>query len=157
MGNLGNIRQHLQIDIGFGDVVTPEAVLIDYPIILEDFESPNIFAYTMEAVIAEKLHAIIVLAQLNSRMKDFYDIYIIIQSLQFNNETLKLAIIQTFENRNTALNLDSMVFTEDFYQNQQRQSMWYAYLKKINATPITFEEVMQNIKSLVDEIFSVEN
>ncbi|MBK6338849.1 MAG: nucleotidyl transferase AbiEii/AbiGii toxin family protein [Bacteroidetes bacterium] len=107
----------------------------------------------METVIAEKLHAMIVLAQLNSRMKDFYDVYTIIQSLQFNNETLKLAIIQTFENRNTELNLDSVVFTEDFYQNQQRQSMWYAYLKKINAEAIDLKDVMVIIKAKVYSIF----
>ena len=153
VANLGNIRQHLQIDIGFGDVVTPEPIFIDYPIILEDFEIPNIVAYTMETVIAEKLHAMIVLAQLNSRMKDFYDVYTIIQSLQFNNETLKLAIIQTFENRNTDLNLDSVVFTEDFYQNQQRQSMWYAYLKKINAEAIDLKDVMAIIKAKMYSIF----
>ncbi len=153
VANLGNIRQHLQIDIGFGDVVTPEPIFIDYPIILEDFAIPNIVAYTMETVIAEKLHAMIVLAQLNSRMKDFYDVYTIIQSLQFNNETLKLAIIQTFENRNTELNLDSVVFTEDFYQNQQRQSMWYAYLKKINAEAIDLKDVMVIIKAKVYSIF----
>ncbi|MBK8672777.1 MAG: nucleotidyl transferase AbiEii/AbiGii toxin family protein [Bacteroidetes bacterium] len=153
VANLGNIRQHLQIDIGFGDVVTPEPIFIDYPIILEDFAIPNIVAYTMETVIAEKLHAMIVLAQLNSRMKDFYDVYTIIQSLQFNNETLKLAIIQTFENRNTELNLDSVVFTEDFYQNQQRQSMWYDYLKKINAEAIDLKDVMVIIKAKVYSIF----
>ena len=153
VANLGNIRQHLQIDIGFGDVVTPEPIFIDYPIILEDFEIPNIVAYTMETVIAEKLHAMIVLAQLNSRMKDFYDVYTIIQSLQFNNGTLKLAIIQTFENRNTDLNLDSVVFTEDFYQNQQRQSMWYAYLKKINAEAIDLKDVMVIIKAKMYSIF----
>lgn len=156
MANLGNIRQNLQIDIGFGDVVTPEPITIEYPIILEDFAIPNIVAYTMETVIAEKLHAMIVLAQLNSRMKDFYDVFTIIQNQQLDNETLKSAIIQTFENRNTALNLDSVVFTEEFYKDQQRQSMWNAYLKKINAATIAFEEVIVSIKTRMVSVFNTE-
>lgn len=152
--NLGNIRQYLQIDIGYGDVVTPEPIFIDYPVILDEFETPNILAYTQETVIAEKLHAIIVLAQLNSRMKDFYDIFTIIQNQPLDNEILKSAIIQTFENRNTDLNLDSIVFNEEFYQDQQRQSMWNAYLKKINAATISFEDVMASIKSRLHTIFN---
>lgn len=153
MASLGNIKQNLQIDIGYGDVVTPEPIYIDYPVILEDFVQPIIFAYTIETVIAEKLQAMLVLAQLNSRMKDFYDVFTLIKKQPIDKETLKLAIIQTFENRNTPLQFDSVIFTEEFSQDQQRISMWNTYLKKINVESIDFEEVMQEIKTLIYPIF----
>ena len=91
IAQLANIKQNIQIDIGFGDVITPAPQTLHYPILLEDFEVPIIQAYTIETVIAEKLQAIIILAQLNSRMKDFYDIYSLLKSEKINFEVVKEA------------------------------------------------------------------
>lgn len=152
IAQLANIKQNIQIDIGFGDVITPAPQTLQYPILLEDFEIPIIQAYTIETVIAEKLQAIIILAQLNSRMKDFYDIYSLLESEKINLEVVKEAINQTFSNRNTPINFDSIVFKEEFYTDANRLKMWNAFLTKIKAEEIPFEIVVKRIEKLVIEI-----
>lgn len=147
------IKQNIQIDIGFGDVITPAPQTLHYPILLEDFEVPVIQAYTIETVIAEKLQAIIILAQLNSRMKDFYDIYSLLKSEKINLEVVKEAITQTFNNRNTPVNFDSIVFKEEFYTDASRLKMWNAFLTKIKADNISFETVIKTIEQLVKDVF----
>ncbi len=147
------IKQNIQIDIGFGDVITPAPQTLHYPILLEDFEVPVIQAYTIETVIAEKLQAIMVLAQLNSIMKDFYDIYSLLKSEKINLEVLKEAITQTFNNRNTPVNFDSIVFKEEFYTDANRLKMWKAFLTKIKADNISFETVIKTIQQIIKEIF----
>ncbi|HOE05960.1 MAG TPA: nucleotidyl transferase AbiEii/AbiGii toxin family protein [Bacteroidales bacterium] len=153
MAILANIKQFVQLDIGFGDVITPASISINYPVLLEEFDAPVLQAYTIETVVAEKLQAIIVLAQLNSRMKDFYDIYTLINVKSINLEILKDAIEQTFNNRQTRVNFDSVVFSKDFYQDANRNKMWIAYLKKINIDNISFETVVESINQLVQNIF----
>lgn len=153
LAQLANIKQNIQIDIGFGDIITPGPITLDYPILLETFEVPVIHAYTIETVIAEKLQAIIILAQLNSRMKDFYDIYSLLNSGIINHKTAKEAIIQTFNNRNTPLNFDSIVFKEEFYNDANRLKMWNAFLKKIKVNPIDFEIVVKSIEQLIKDVF----
>jgi predicted nucleotidyltransferase component of viral defense system len=153
MAQLGSIKQNIQIDIGFGDVITPEPLTLHYPILFEEFENPIIHASTLETVIAEKLQAIIVLAQLNSRMKDFYDIYVLVTTKKINHEIQKEAITKTFSNRGTVLNFETVVFSEAFYKNAQRNAMWIAFLKKINSEYIPFEKVIQSIEQFLKEIF----
>lgn len=91
------IKQRVQIDIGFGDIMVPAAQQLVYPVLLSEMETPVLLAYSAETVIAEKFQAMIKLAGLNSRMKDFYDIYTIIQSGKYNFSALKDAIISTFK------------------------------------------------------------
>ena len=153
IAQLANIKQNIQIDIGFGDVITPAPQTLHYPILLEDFEVPIIQAYTIETVIAEKLQAIIILAQLNSRMKDFYDIYSLLKSEKINLEVVNEAITQTFNNRNTPVNFDSIVFKEEFYTDVNRLKMWNAFLTKIKADNISFETVIKTIEQLVKDVF----
>jgi predicted nucleotidyltransferase component of viral defense system len=153
IAQLANIKQNIQIDIGFGDVITPAPQTLHYPILLEDFEVPVIQAYTIETVIAEKLQAIIILAQLNSRMKDFYDIYSLLKSEKINLEVIKEAITQTFNNRNTPINFDSIVFKEEFYTDVNRLKMWNAFLTKIKVDNISFETVIKTIEQLVKDVF----
>lgn len=153
IAQLANIKQNIQIDIGFGDVITPAPQTLHYPILLEDFEVPVIQAYTIETAIAEKLQAIIILAQLNSRMKDFYDIYSLLKSEKINLEVVNEAITQTFNNRNTPVNFDSIVFKEEFYTDASRLKMWNAFLTKIKADNISFETVIKTIEQLVKDVF----
>ncbi len=152
LAQLANIKQHIQIDIGFGDVITPAPITIHYPVLLDGFETPIIKAYTVETAIAEKLQAIMVLAQLNSRMKDFYDIITLSEQEQINYETLRDAVRNTFENRNTSLDFDSVVFTASFYNDNTRIRMWKVFLKKINADEIPFEYVVKKIQELVVQL-----
>lgn len=151
--SLDTIQQYIQIDIGFGDIVTPKPISLDYPVLLSDMPTPHIYAYTPETVIAEKLQAMMVLAQLNSRMKDFFDIYILMQQPTLQRQMLKSAILQTFGQRNTALNMDSVIFTEAFGNDIDRQKMWQAYLKKIKTDGPDFREVMHLIRDSIRELF----
>ena len=154
IAQLGDIRQNIQIDIGFGDVITSAPIVLQYPVLLEEFEVPVIYACSIETVIAEKLQAIIALAQLNSRMKDFYDIYTLLNAHEMNKPLQKEAIIQTFLNRNTAMNFNAIVFTEAFYENDGLKKMWKAFLKKINEEDVAFVIVVNKIEYFVKDIFN---
>ena len=110
---LGSIRTNLKLDIGFGDIVFPGPVEMEYPVLLSS-ESIRISAYSLESVIAEKFEAMIVLDTRNSRMKDFYDIHDILTNHQIESSTLKEAIRLTFERRRTILPEAPAVFQEEF-------------------------------------------
>ncbi len=140
---MDTIAQMMTIDIGFGDVVTPCPIDIDYPILLGHLPSANILAYSIETVIAEKMHAIIDLADQNSRMKDFYDLYNILSNKTYNNTILQDAICKTFENRHTQYDADTMFFRKDFADNQQLQARWQAFLRKLTiASTVMFADVV---------------
>jgi len=150
------IRQKIQIDIGYGDIVIPNAKIIDYPVLLEDMESPIIKVYSNETVIAEKFQAMMELAELNSRMKDFYDIYTILSTNQFDRDVLKDAIISTFKQRSTSYMEKHAVFTEEFVKDTNRNKMWKAFLNKINDnSKLEFEVVMDTISKNLKPIWEV--
>ena len=140
---MDTIAQVLTMDVGFGDVVTPHPVSLDYPLLLEGLPEASILAYSTETVIAEKMHAIIDLADQSSRMKDYYDIYHLLTSFQYDTVILQDAINRTFENRYTPYNAGTMFFREDFPNHPQMQVRWTAFLKKatINDT-LSFPEVV---------------
>lgn len=128
---LDKTRINVSIDIGFGDVIYPERVIMDFPVILDDAE-PKIFAYSLSSCIAEKFEAIVSLGYDNSRFKDFYDICMLAQNNVFDGKELTEAIKQTFEQRRTVLN-DIVVFETGFAEDRLRQSRWNAFIKKKKA------------------------
>lgn len=140
---MDSIAQVLTMDIGFGDVVTPSPVNLDFPILLEHLPCANILAYSLETVIAEKMHAIIDLADQSSRMKDYYDLHRILKEEKYDSEVLQEAIIRTFENRHTPYDENTMFFRKDFGINQQMEVRWKAFMRKITkATDLSFSEVV---------------
>jgi predicted nucleotidyltransferase component of viral defense system len=143
---LGSIRQILQIDIGFGDIVTPRPIFMVYPTLL-DMNMPHIWAYSIETVIAEKFEAMIDLAETNSRMKDFYDVFHLLKSPNLDINILKEAIIQTFQRRQTSYQNLHPLFNIEFAIDAKRIIQWSAFLRKskLNET-IDFQEVMKSIK-----------
>ena len=144
---MDSIAQVLTMDIGFGDVVTPSPVNLDFPILLEHLPCANILAYSLETVIAEKMHAIIDLADQSSRMKDYYDLHRILKEEKYDSEVLQEAIIRTFENRHTPYNENTMFFRKDFGINQQMEVRWKAFMRKITkATDLSFSEVVAFIQ-----------
>jgi predicted nucleotidyltransferase component of viral defense system len=127
-GSLGKARVPMQIEIGFADIVTPGPVSMDYPVLL-DFPAPNLNCYPHETLIAEKLQAMVSLGEINSRMKDFYDICILALQLDFDGEVLQRAIEKTFEQRGTSLPEEIPVaLTDDFAR--QKTSTWDAFIKR---------------------------
>lgn len=144
---MDSIAQVLTMDIGFGDVVTPSPVNLDFPILLEHLPCANILAYSLETVIAEKMHAIIDLADQSSRMKDYYDLHRILKEEKYDSEVLQEAIIRTFENRHTPYDENTMFFRKDFGINQQMEVRWKAFMRKITkATDLSFSEVVTFIQ-----------
>ena len=140
------IRQRLQIDVGFGDIVFPIVQVLEYPILLDDMQVSFILAYSKETVIAEKFQAMIELSVANSRMKDFYDVYKLLAENEFDNDTLEEAIKATFENRGTSYTEYHALFTAEFATNLQRKRSWTAFLNKINRDKeLEFEDVMRLI------------
>ena len=144
---MDTIAQVLTMDIGFGDVVTPNPIDLDYPILLDHLPSVNIMAYSIETVIAEKMHAIIDLADQSSRMKDYYDLYNILSKKEYDEDILKEAVARTFENRHTAYDADTMFFRVGFADNPQMEVRWNAFVRKITKnTTASFNDVVTFIQ-----------
>ena len=127
-----NARVSMQFDIGFGDSVYPEAEINEYPILLNDFQKPRILVYPYYTVIAEKYEAIVSLGMQNSRLKDYFDIWLLAESFSFDYNLLKQAIQMTFERRDNKLPPSIPVgLTVEFFQDPIKQSQWKAFLKKV--------------------------
>ena len=128
---MDTIAQVMTMDIGFGDVITPQPVELDYPVLLDYLPGVNIMAYSLETVIAEKMHAIVDLADQSSRMKDYYDLYNILSKEQYDSVTLQEAVERTFANRHTSYDASNMFFDKEFSNNLQMQVRWQAFMRKI--------------------------
>lgn len=144
-GYLDKSRQVLQFDIGYGDVIVPAPLEVDYPSLL-DMERPRLKAYSRESIIAEKFEAMIVLAEINSRMKDFYDVYTLSRTYNFDGYILFEAIRQTLERRSTILPRIPTVFSEAFHQNKSKQTQWNAFNRRIDVShKVEFSDALTGI------------
>jgi predicted nucleotidyltransferase component of viral defense system len=145
---MDTIAQVLMMDIGFGDVVTPSPIDLYFPILLDYLPSVNIMAYSLETVIAEKMHAIVDLADQSSRMKDYYDLYNILTKEKYDREILQEAIENTFENRHTSYDAVNLFFGKDFANNQQMQVRWQAFMRKLTkAEEVSFNDVVSYLQN----------
>ena len=128
---------------GFGDVVTPGPVTVDFHLLLQDVPSINIQAYSLETVVAEKFHAMVERDVNNSRMKDFFDCYQILTTKELDNEMLYKAIKATFDNRELAYNTNLQLFNDDFCTDEVRLKRWEMFLKKLQwKESLSFANVM---------------
>ncbi len=137
---LGSARCALQIDVGFGDAVTPAAAKLVFPVLLQDFQAPVLRVYPVYSVIAEKYQAMVMLGQANSRMKDFYDLAVISRRTELDGAILVRAITATFARRNTTLpTLRPLALTRQFSEDPAKVRQWQAFLSKnrITAGPLT--------------------
>jgi len=154
---LDTIRQLLQIDIGFSDIITPAPITLIYPVLIAELAKPIIQACSIETVIAEKFHAMIILGNFNSRMKDFYDVYILLKNNEIKEEILKEAVLQTFINRNTGFVECQELFNESFVEDRNRQVMWNAFLRKMKIKgvldfPITVKTILERLQPIYNEL-----
>jgi Nucleotidyl transferase AbiEii toxin, Type IV TA system len=130
VGFLGKARFTIQLDIGFSDTVIPRPVWIEYPQLL-DFGQPRLLGYTPESAIAEKLQAMVALDIANTRMKDFYDVWLLCCKLPFQGNIFCQALQTTFQLRSTPLPAEApLAFTSRFYENPTKQTQWSAFLRK---------------------------
>ncbi|RKN77102.1 nucleotidyl transferase AbiEii/AbiGii toxin family protein [Paenibacillus ginsengarvi] len=150
---LGRTRKVLQFDIGFGDVVVPRPQLIDYPVLL-NMEMPKIRAYSKESVISEKFEAMISLSVMNSRMKDFYDIYTLLVAEDYDGRVLYEAVFETFQHRGTILEKEHPLFSEEFVLDANRVRQWNAFLKRTGINQaLDFKEVLGDIVTFLEPIY----
>ena len=131
MARIGSARCALQIDVGFGDAVTPGPQTVAYPTLLGDFPAPTLRVYPVYTVIAEKYQAMVMLGQANSRMKDFFDLAVIARRTELDGATLAAAIAATFARRQTALPIERpLALTKQFSADTAKLRQWQAFLNK---------------------------
>ena len=144
-GLLGTARIKMQIDIGFGDIVYPGPEKAELPCML-DFPAPSLLCYSKESAIAEKFEAMIKLGHLNSRMKDFYDIWLLSHQFRFKLSNLAEAVKLTLKQRGTKLNQPIEAFSTDFISS--RQIMWIAFCKRLKQdnVPASFQDIITEME-----------
>ncbi len=153
---LGKSRVHLQLDIGFGDPLHPQAQLIQMPTLL-DFPPPVLYGYSKESLIAEKSQVMLQLGEINSRLKDFYDLWALFSSLDFDGETVAAAVRATFTHRGTPITPSSVIFTPAFAAVPSRQRQWLVFLRRIGVeeTAPTFPQAMACITAFLQPMLEM--
>jgi len=151
IGLLHKARIPMQIDVGFGDTIIPAPIRVEFPTIL-GYSAPILRAYSRYTMAAEKIDAMIRLGMVNSRMKDFYDIWLISRIFEFEGTVFLDSIKNTFERRATQIPADTpIVFTDEFRKDYQKKVQWQAFIRKSrpeNAIEI-FSEVMEVVSQFV--------
>jgi len=150
-GELAKARCKTRIDIGFGDAVTPGPVQSEYPVLLEDFPAPRLRTYPVYTVVSEKLHAIALLGMTNSRVKDYLDLWIMLDRESLNMNTLAQAISATFSRRVMAVPTKLPVgLSDEFAADPSRQALWTAFVKKNELAMIPLADVVARIRSALE-------
>ena len=155
-GKLGTASVAMQLDVGFGDVVVPGPVTTDYPTIL-DLPAPRIRGYTRESVIAEKFHTMVRRGLLNSRMRDFFDIWVLSQQFDFDGEILAAAIRETFARRDLEVVPGPVALTEEFAADTARATQWRGFLRRsrLEGVPSGLAEVVAAIAVFLGPVAEV--
>ncbi len=150
-GALGTAKIRMQIDIGFGDIVYPGPEMAELPCML-NYPAPSLLCYSRETAIAEKFEAMVKLGLLNSRMKDFYDIWLLSRQFYFELSSLAKAVKLTFEQRGTELNAPIDAFSSEFISS--RQTMWSAFRNRLkrDRIPESFEEIATEVEMFLEPI-----
>jgi hypothetical protein len=151
MGMLHQARIPLQVDIGFGDAVTPEAERIEFPTLL-DAPPPKLLAYPRYTMVAEKVESVVRLGVANSRMKDFYDLWLMSRLFEFDGRTLCVAMRNTFKRRSTSLPKGlPLAFTKEFSRDAQKQTQWLAFIRKSKPEEAfgDFDDIISGIATFI--------
>ena len=144
----------LQVDIGFGDAVTPDPEWIEFPTLLGT-PPPQLLAYSRYTMVAEKFEAMVRLGMANSRMKDFYDVWLMSRLFEFDGRTLCDAIRSTFRRRSTPLpNGLPMAFTDEFCKDTQKQTQWRAFVRKSKPEDVygDFDDVIGDVAAFLTPV-----
>ena len=153
IGYLGKTKTPFSIDFGIGDIIVPSALTRTLPVLLDGFEKPTILTYSLESTISEKLDAIIQFMESTGRMKDFYDIYYLATSFDFEGEKIQEAIHETFSKRGTPYVKDSIQVIERLITNADINARWLVFCKKVLKYELGLDEVVRLIMSFLDPPF----
>ncbi len=147
---LQNAEIRMQLDMGFDDVLTPAATLAEYPTIL-DLAPPKLWGYSRETWIAEKFEAMVKLGNFNSRLKDFFDIWLLARQFNFDGAILAEAIAKTFAHRGTALTASPLAFTSEFVSDPAKVDQWRGFLRKsrIKSAPDDLRQVVDALAAFL--------
>ena len=152
-GYIKNVRVPFNVDIGVGDVIVPKAERRNIQTQLADFEKPEILTYSLESTIAEKFDAILQRFELTGRMKDFYDIYYLSRTFDFDGLKLQTAIQETLQNRGTAYEKDSFERVLALTNDAGMQTKWRYFLKTLGNPEVSFSEVIDGIQEFLEPIW----
>lgn len=142
-------RVKVTIDIGFGDSTEPGIEEMDYPALL-DLPAPRLRTYARETVIAEKFQAMVDLGRANTRLKDFYDIWVLSRLFAFDDDRLARAIAATFARRGTAIPAETPdALTPSFSGDREKQAQWRAFLENVGEDPGTLDEVVAALTTFI--------
>lgn len=143
LGSIDGARCQIQIDIGFGDAVTPDPDDVEYPVMLPEFAAPKLRAYPQYTVVAEKLEALTSLGMANSRMKDYFDLWVLARYADFDADILRRAVWATFYRRATSLTASAPLgLTDAFAQDVQKDAQWRAFLKRNRLEGLALNDVI---------------
>ena len=156
---ISTMRVSLKFDIGFGDIVIPGPDLVELKPLLENFQTALVKAYPLETLFAEKLETMFTKGILNSRMKDYYDLYWLIKTINYNENRLERAIIATFSNRNTEISNERELLKNDLRKNAELNMRWEYFLKEMKEEEMTkFSDVVTEIFTFIDPLLdSIQN
>ena len=158
LGVIDGARCQIQIDIGFGDAVTPGPEDVEYPVMLAEFAAPKLRVYPRYTVVAEKFEALSSLGIANSRMKDYFDLWILAQHTDFDGDTLRQAIRATFDRRKTALAGEvPFGLTDAFAQDAQKQAQWQAFLRKNRLEALALNDVIAALVTFMLPVIKAAN
>ena len=152
-GYIKNVRVPCKVDIGVGDVIIPSAQRRNIQTQLEGYDKPEILTYSLESTIAEKFDAILQRFELTGRMKDFYDIYYLSRSFDFDGLKLQTAIQETLQNRGTAYEKDSFDRVLSLADDEDMQVKWRYFLKTLNNPDIPFADIIEGIKTFLAPVW----
>lgn len=150
IGLLDNARCPIQVDIGFGDAVVPGPEDAHYPIILSGMPQPQIRVYPRYTVVAEKLEALTSLGMLNSRMKDFFDLWVLAKQSEFEGAVLSRAVAATFERRRTPIPQGVPIgLSDEFMNDVQKEKQWQAFIRKNTLEPMELSAVVMDLREFL--------
>ncbi len=156
MGMLDKARCPVQADIGFGDAVVPGPDEVDYPVLLAEMPAPHLRVYPRYTVVAEKLEALTSLGMLNSRMKDYFDLWVLVRYSEFDLQILIRAVAATFDRRQTGIpNGVPVGLSDEFANDPLKEKQWNAFLRKNSIAPKPLSEVVTDLRDFLMPVLAL--
>ncbi len=154
-GFIGSARCVVQVDVGYGDAVTPAPELAQYPVMLEDFPAPTLRVYPRYTVVAEKLEAIVTLGMANSRLKDYFDIWALLNNGDLEGDLLKRAFAATMERRQTSIPVTlPLGLSEEFANDPRKNTQWLAFANKNMLSNVQLPTVVTDLRAKLAYLFN---